>query len=418
MAQEFSLENVNAADMLQFLSDNGTIDLNDVADKMRKSELQKIIDQHPFEIAQTGKDKRWRTYIKGEDGKRKLIAKSTLDDLHFALYDYYKNPESINSNKKATLNSLYSKWLEYKELHGASPAYIKRIESDWRNYYKGTEIITVPIADFTKLQLDMWAHELIQAKGKTKKQFYNISMIMRQVLDYAVDAEMIPENIFKKVKIDSRRVFDPVKKKPSETQVFTDKEVEDIYDYAWKHFEAGRCTVHKLAPLAIMFQFQTGVRIGELCALRYEDVSDREILVQRMYRHEEKEVVDFTKCHNEGRYVILTSAAKKLIETARQYQQEHGMPDDGYIFSVNDEPLSYYSVRHLYTRCCKELGILDRSSHKARKTYISKLIDGGVNINTVRELAGHADERTTYNNYCYDRSTKEERFLAVEKALA
>ena len=69
MAQEIILENVTAADMLQFLSDNGTIDLNDVADKMRKSELQKIIDQHPFEIAQTGKDKRWRTYIKGEDGR-------------------------------------------------------------------------------------------------------------------------------------------------------------------------------------------------------------------------------------------------------------------------------------------------------------------------------------------------------------
>ena len=114
----------------------------------------------------------------------------------------------------------------------------------------------------------------------------------------------------------------------------------------------------------------------------------------------------------------MTAAARKLIETARQYQQEHGMPDDGYIFSVNDEPLSYYSVRHLYTRCCKELGILDRSSHKARKTNISKLIDGGVNINTERELAGHADERTTYNNYCYDRSTKEERVLAVERALA
>ena len=243
-------------------------------------------------------------------------------------------------------------------------------------------------------------------------------MIIRQILDYAVDAEMVQENIFKKVNIDSRRVFAPVKKKPSETQVFTSQKVEDIYDYAWKHFEAGRCTVHKLAPLAVMFHYQPGVRIGELCALRYEDIFDREILVQRMYRHEEKEVVDFTKCHNEGRYVILTASAKKLIETARQYQQEHDMPDDGYIFSVNDEPLSYYSVRLLYTRCCKELGILDRSNHKARKTYISKLIDGGVNINTVRELAGHADERTTYNNYCYDRKTKEERFLVVEQALA
>lgn len=94
------------------------------------------------------------------------------------------------------------------------------------------------------------------------------------------------------------------------------------------------------------------------------------------------------------------------------------MPDDGYIFSVDEDPLSYYSVRHLYTRCCKELGILDRSSHKARKTFISTLLDGGVNINTVREMVGHADERTTYNNYCFDRSTEEEKILLIEKALA
>ena len=418
MVQDVQLENTNAIELLQFLSESGKINLNDVADEMRKSNIQKVIDQHPFKIAQTGKDQRWRTYIKDNEGKRKLIVKSTLEDLHLTLYEYYKNPESISSNKKVTLNSLYPKWIEYKQLRGASPGYIKRIESDWRNYYAGTEIITMPIADFTKLQLDIWAHELIQQTGKTKKQFYNISMIIRQILDYAVDAEMIPENIFTKVKIDSRRVFIPVKKKASETQVFNRQEVKDIYDYAWNDFKIGRCRIHKLAPLAIMFQFQTGVRIGELCALRYSDIEDSEICVQRMYRHEEKEVVEFTKCHNEGRYVILTPAAKELIETARKYQQEHGMPTDGYIFSVNENPLSYYSVRHLYTRCCHELDILDRSSHKARKTYISALIDGGVNISAIREMVGHADERTTFNSYCYNRSTQKEKILLVEKALA
>lgn len=418
MKQDFLPDNTNPADLLQFLAESGKIDLDDVANEMRKSEIQKVVEQHPYEISQTAKDQRWRTYIKGENGKRKLIAKSTLEDLHLALYEYYKNPELINFNQKVTLKSLFPKWIEYKRLHGASESYVKRLNADWRNYYEGTEIVTIPLVELTKMTLDVWAHELIHTTNKTKKQFYNISTIIRQMLDYAVDAELIPENVFKKVKIDSRRVFIPVKKKPSSTQVFNKQEVKDIYDYAWNNFKKGRCTVHKLAPLAIMFQFQTGVRIGELCALRYEDIEDSEIFVQRMYRYEEKEVVDFTKCNNVGRYVILTPEARKLIETAKAYQKLHDMPDDGYIFSVNEDPLSYYSVRHLYTRICKELGILDRSSHKARKTYISALIDGGVNISAVRELAGHADERTTLNSYCYDRSTDAEKILLVEKALA
>lgn len=53
MIQEVQLENTNAVEMLKFLSDNGTIDLNDVASEMRKSEIQKIVDQHPYAITQT-----------------------------------------------------------------------------------------------------------------------------------------------------------------------------------------------------------------------------------------------------------------------------------------------------------------------------------------------------------------------------
>ena len=76
----------------------------------------------------------------------------------------------------------------------------------------------------------------------------------------------------------------------------------------------------KLAPPAIMFQFQTGIRIGELCVVRYEDLSDSEIYINRMYRYEEKTTVEYTKGHNEGRFVPLTAEAKRLIETARAYQ--------------------------------------------------------------------------------------------------
>ena len=59
-----------------------------------------------------------------------------------------------------------------------------------------------------------------------------------------------------------------------------------------------------------------------------------------------------------------------------------------------------------------------RSSHKARKTYISSLIDVGININTVRALAGHADERTTYFNYYFDRAPEDEKKRLLEAALS
>ncbi len=94
---------------------------------------------------------------------------------------------------------------------------------------------------------------------------YIISMIMRQILDYAVDSELIKENPMSKVKVDSRMVFIPARKKSSETQVFSKEEVEKLYDVAWKDFNTGYNAVHKLAPLAVMIQFQLGVRIGDIC---------------------------------------------------------------------------------------------------------------------------------------------------------
>lgn len=405
------------ADVLQFLLNATDLDIGGVAEEMRKAEKEKLLEQHPFPITQ-GKDGRWRTYIKNEDGKRKQIAKATKEKVCEELYLHYKELMTILPAEDVTVESLFPQWLEYKRLHGASSTSLSRLDSDWRTYYEGTEIVKIPLQRLSKLMLDVWAHQLIERVENAKKQYYNISVIMRQVLNYVVDAEIISGNPLQKVRIEARQVFNPVKKKPSETQVFTVDEVEALYRVAREEFESGRNQVHKLAPLAVMFQFQTGVRIGELCALRYEDIEDDEIYVNRMYRFESKEVVDYTKAHNAGRYVTLTTEAKDLIAEEKQYQQDHGLSDDGYIFSINENPLSYYSIRKSYDRYCKAISTIHKSSHKSRKTYISALIDGGVNINEIREMVGHADERTTYGSYCYDRKTKPERTALIEAALS
>jgi len=412
-ANTIANNNYNAEQLLQFMVSTGMISLDAVANEMKNTEKQKIISAHPHPITQ-GKDGRWRTYVDKPEGGRRQIAKSSREKVEDALMEYYG--QSIKDI--VTLESLYPEWIEYKKLHGITDTYIIRINSNWRNYYADSAIVTKPIEQLDKYTLDVWVHQLIKQVGHKKKEYYNISGIMRQILDFAVNKGMLKDNPLKQVNIDRRRVFAPKKKKASETQVFSRKELEELKDVATKEFLDGHNTVHKLAPLAIMFQFQTGLRVGELCALRYEDINDDELDVNRMYRYATKEVVDYLKGHNEGRTIPLTDEAKRLIAEAKKYQQEHGMPDDGYIFSVNSEPLSYYTVKKSYTRYCNMIGTAHKSSHKARKTFISALIDGQVNINTVREIVGHADERTTYASYCYDRRTKSDRAELVKKALS
>ena len=49
--------------------------------------------------------------------------------------------------------------------------------------------------------------------------------------------------------------------------------------------------------------------------------------------------------------------------------------------------------------------LFDHYKHPDRK---SPTLDGGINLNTVREAVGHQDERTTLQSYLYDRSGDEE----------
>ena len=409
---EYTAENV-----LTFLVQAGKLNLDELAEDMKKAEKKKILDEHPYPIWQGASNGRWYTYVKADGAKRKQIVKSSKEKLEDAVIAFYCSERKKKKEEKLTLEKLYPKWCEYKVLHGAASSYMKRIENAWKSYYAGTEIVTLPIKDLNKMTLDLWVHKLIAATGRSKKAFYAASVIMRQCFDYAVDCGYVQENIFSKVKVDIKQVFNPEKKKDSATQVFTREEVQQLFAAAWDDFYSEHNTVQKLAPLAVIFQFLTGLRLCELCCVRYDDIFGEEIYINRMYRFSDKEVIEYLKGHHAGRYVPLTSEAKQVIDAARKFQQAHGLNDSGYIFSINEDPLSYFAVSKLYTRYCNKLDTIHKSSHKSRKTFVSSLIDGKVNINTIREVVGHADERTTYHNYCFDRSSKSERAKLIEAAL-
>lgn len=404
--------------LLTFALESGIIDLDSVKAEMNKKRLKELIANHPYRIYQ-GNDGRWRTYIPDETNKygRKLIVKSSEEALHKTLGEYYESLDEAKQNETITLRILYPRWLEYKKLHTNAETYIFRIESDWKKYYLDNKLIDIPLRKLNKLILDEFVHRLIQDNNMSKNQYFNATVIIRQALLYAVDLGIIESNPLELVKVDGKRLFRKVLKKSDETQVFSREELKNIVSCAWNDFETTK-SKYPLAPLAVLFQMQTGTRIGEICAVRYSDIEKNGYIhIQRMLRRDTGEVVNHTKTDYGDRMVPLTDAAKKIIEAARSRQKELNVSSNDYIFSSTPTPIPEHAIAHLYTKYCKQTGCIHKSSHKARKTYISALIDANLNINSIRKIVGHSDERTTLGNYCFDRHSESEKRQTIEKAL-
>ena len=205
---------------LAFLENNGIIDLRDVEDNMRKARKEKILKEHPYKIYQ-GKDGRWRTYLP-DDSKaegRRLIVKTKLEELETLLCQHYE--------------SLYPAWIEYKSVHVCATTVI-RIKKDWRKYYENAAIVKKPIRKITKLEIDTWVHKMIREHEMNAHKYGNFSVILRQLLEFAVDSEIIEKNLFLDVRINRRRVLVPEVKKPDHTQVFTKSEEVMLIERAWK----------------------------------------------------------------------------------------------------------------------------------------------------------------------------------------
>ena len=170
---------------------------------------------------------------------------------------------------------------------------------------------------------------------------------------------------------------------------------------------------------------------AELVALRYKDI-DLERSQLHVHCQETKEyafrdggeyhlsahkVVGYTKSDAGDRYVYLVPEAKEIIKRIQNANEINGESQQEFLFVKNGERIKARAVVYQLDRCLSAVSIKHKSIHKARKTYVSALIDGGVNINEIRKQVGHADVRTTYACYCYNRFGEEATNRQIASAL-
>ena len=417
--EEIRLQDLYSADdVLSTIYEQGILDEDGVRLIMRKKHLQFVLSHHEHKIWQSA-DGRWKTYITDEEsGKRKQISRESREELENFLYDKYLAEDEELAKKRATMESLYDDWAEYKSLF-VSEATIKRDRNTWKALYKDAPIVKKPLVSITKTELERWLLSVIRSKNMNSHQFTNFISVVRQLMAYAEEIGIIESNPAEKIHIQKKRILKPEVKGPAITQVFMEDERQMLIKHAMEQYAKHRDTVQIFTSLAIAFLLYVPLRRGELVALRFDDLDGNRLYLTDSYSHDRKCLKGRLKDIEGWRTVDVVPPALEIIEKIRQERIRLGMPTDGCIFTVNEKYSSLYSaLGKSINKYCDELGIPRRSLHKTRKTCASKMHADGVNDLIIQAQLGHKDLRTTFNSYCYDVTTDAERYRAISASLA
>ncbi len=401
-----------AEDLYQFYIDYGTIALSDVIPSMEEVIMNKILKQvHPYEIYFSEYENRWCTYIKDDSqlSGRKRIARKQKGALEKYLLEHYRT--QLNTVKTYTFESLYEEFMRYKD-STTSKNNVREYVKAYNRFYKDDPIIK---EDLTKIQvptLRMWLENNIRKHKLNYKAYEKMAVVFNQLYKYAIGMEYIDKNPFDRIDVKSLGLFNAPKKNKKK-RVFSRLETKDINEVAFEDFASKPYCV----PLAVLFTFQTGLRISEVVALKKNDI-DLESRTLRICRFErslqnvsddyktltncEKVIVE---CDTKGdfgeRLVDLSDDAIYILELLYDYYESENLKSE-WLF-VNKRGHIHDRAMDLRIRkYCRMINIDEKSLHKVRSTYISMLRAAGMSFEKIQELVGHKSVLTTIKHYLYD----------------
>ena len=267
------------------------------------------------------------------------------------------------------------KWLEIKklEIRGSSAQNYLQCINNWIIPILGN----IPIDNITKNDLQNFIIDF--AKKHRRNTVINISKPLSGSFKWAEENGFINVNPWKNIKI-------PKDYSEKEILVFSQEEIEKVLK---------SCSGYKRDM--IILGYRTGMRIGEILALRWKDVNFDEgfLTVRRTlsgYSNNKSELTE-PKTKKSRRRIDLDKATLEMLKNRSTGKGE-------YVFSKKDGSLySRQSVN--LPMICQKAGIEPRSFHSLRHTHATVLLSSGVNPKIVQERLGHAKISTTLDTYSH-----------------
>lgn len=157
--------------------------------------------------------------------------------------------------------------------------------------------------------------------------------------------------------------------------------------------------------IAISLSLHLGLRLGEICALKWTDL-DNENLIMTI-NHTVQRITAADLEDEDTRTNLLESdpksdCSKRIIpitcEILHMLDQIHD--DQPYIFG-GTKPLEPRTMQYQFKRVLREAAISERNFHILRHTFATNCVEKGIDVKSLSEILGHSDVRITLNRYVH-----------------
>ncbi|MCR5488812.1 MAG: site-specific integrase [Saccharofermentans sp.] len=344
----------------------------------------------------------WSTHIY-VDGKRKAVLKPTEDKIYEYLYDFYH----AKDDKTKTYEQTFNQFIESKRDRGRSELTLR----DYRRYCKfiPESIRNKDIALITEDQLRKWFVMDFLSRRPRKEAMKKMLQHVKAVFDYGMRLGYCFSNPALNILAEDYYKFCNLTVRPNEERSFSNEELNKLREY---------CLNDKKNPHAsmILVAMETGLRIGELAALKKSDIDNDYIWVHRQqilyydddsWKNRRVQYVDYTKNERAnpkgGRIVPITEKCRMALKIAFELPGE-----SEYLFHHPDgSPVVKDSYGYYLRRRCKTLGIKISHNHAFRVAFNARLIEAGADCNERCLVLGHSMQ-TNERHYSFSDRRKAE----------
>lgn len=370
-------------------------------------------------------------------GRNYSIYEKTLSDLRAKEEAILRDlADGISfSEQRLTLNSYFELWKQLKT--GIRESTLSSYVKPYRLYVE-TQIGNTKLKDITYSSLVIFYKRLAEEKGLSLSTIININKVISMILDVAVRDGVIRNNPCVGALKDIRRQYADSIKTVSSLTVAEQKLFEEYLE--------GPGPYHYLHPVFTVMLW-TGMRVGEVLALRWEDIDldNNKIYVRHTLENYDRGkglgcvmAIAEPKTKTSIRVVPMFSKVKTAFLEEKQKQEDFGVESvsviSGYSdFIFVDEDGVILDYRKLNNKLCSittKINEWIRSkddaygvkefphvhNHMLRHTFTTRMNEAGMDIKALAAILGHKDVKITLNTYTdATEAFKTKQVCAIEK---
>lgn len=303
------------------------------------------------------------------------------------------------------IRDLSKEWLEHKELV-VKYSTIARYESIVECHLKDMDI-DKPISCWKEKDYEKWYYTFTLNSELSKSTHNIICIVLKDILNFA-----IKRYGFQKYDLSFM------------TKVKEKKKINTLTTSEYQQLSAYCKTYMNPATVSIYISLHTGLRIGEICGLKWEDIHlENQVLfvnktVQRIKNRDPNgsktiKMICTPKSPSSSRVVVL---ANFLIDYLKVYKSiVQPKTEDCFLITNSTNIPEERNIQRNFKKICNKLNI-SLTFHGLRHTFATNCVECAIDIKTLSELLGHSNTAITMDLYVHPSlSYKKEQINKISK---